>query len=333
MFKTINYGITKNYLKHWDSSCMLREIFQNFKDFGSYKVNQNVVDDKIHVCVSNDYKPENINFLFIGESSKGDRDIGGYGEGLKMAGLIAARNGFEFAIRYNGGLMKAEFNDDDLFEFKMYQQVSSDNEDFTIEFTIDSESWIDFISKKIGSDEVIHENNYGRVVDKEPGSIYVGGLYVCKLDRFKRAYDFNPEYIKLDRDRSTPSNFDVEYYASRINDKFNDDFTFEDLSKRDFSYIGKIPEDKVKDVNVEISDSGFVKIKDPEGNNINNSDVREFLVKNSYVSNKIRQAKMNIAKKLGLIDMLEAFINKHSLTASAKIDMEIIIKKAKGEDE
>ena len=337
MFKTISYGITKNYLKHWDSSCMLREVFQNFKDFGEYNVSQlSSEDGYVTINVSNDFEPENIDFLFIGESSKGSDDIGGHGEGLKMAGLIAAREGLNFIIRYKREMVVAMFDENGLFKFQLHslpQSTSDLDSKFEISFSVRTEDWIDFKSRSIKDSEILHSCQYGKIVDKEPGSVYVGGLYVCNLDKFKRAYDFNPTYIKLDRDRSTPSNFDVEYYASKISEKFDEDFTFEDLGKRDFSYVEKIPENKIKEIKVDASDVSSIKLLDPEGNTISNSNVKSYLFRQSYVSDQIKKAKMMVAKKLGIIDMLEDFMERHALTSSAKMDMEIIIKKAKGENE
>lgn len=67
----ISYGITPNYLKHWGINQALREIFQNFIDYGHYNIStDNVEDSLIKVTITNDWTPENLNFLYLGESDK-----------------------------------------------------------------------------------------------------------------------------------------------------------------------------------------------------------------------------------------------------------------------
>ena len=51
--QVINYGIGRKYLSHWGINEALREIMQNFMDYGEYKVTYNKND----ICISNSYIP------------------------------------------------------------------------------------------------------------------------------------------------------------------------------------------------------------------------------------------------------------------------------------
>ena len=51
--QVINYGIGRKYLSHWGINEALREIMQNFMDYGECKVTYNKND----ICISNSYIP------------------------------------------------------------------------------------------------------------------------------------------------------------------------------------------------------------------------------------------------------------------------------------
>ena len=85
--ETISYGITRDYLSHWGVNEALREIMQNFLDYGDYKVHF----DRDTVTLSSNYVPDDLTFLGLGKSVKKEGSRGKYGEGLKMALFIFCR--------------------------------------------------------------------------------------------------------------------------------------------------------------------------------------------------------------------------------------------------
>ena len=91
MINEIQYGFGKEYLPNWNIEHALREVLQNYMDYGKYtyyaKIN-NDSEELYNVTIKNDYKPNNLEFLRIGNSMKEDGSIGKHGEGLKMAFLI-----------------------------------------------------------------------------------------------------------------------------------------------------------------------------------------------------------------------------------------------------
>lgn len=113
--KTINYGIHRDYLSSWGLKEALREIFQNFIDYGEYNiVTESCLDEFIYVSLDNKYNPTDLEFLAIGKSIKhGDQSIGKHGEGLKMAMLIFLRENLEIWIDTQLGRLKPIWNNQD----------------------------------------------------------------------------------------------------------------------------------------------------------------------------------------------------------------------------
>ena len=99
----IEYGFGRDYLPNWTLTEALREVFQNYIDYGEYKIKSFPTrnTDIIRITVSNNYIPNKLEFLRIGNTDKGDNSeaIGHHGEGLKVAFLIFLREGLFFRIR------------------------------------------------------------------------------------------------------------------------------------------------------------------------------------------------------------------------------------------
>ena len=56
----------------------------------------------------------------------------------------------------------------------------------------------------------------GIIIPERPGDIFIGGLWVCKLENFKYGYNFKPEFISLDRDRRIVRDFDVAWLTAQM---------------------------------------------------------------------------------------------------------------------
>ena len=99
MSNIIKFGISENYVPDWTTVNAIREIFQNFIDYGEYTVDVKCINEDLSwVVLSNDFTPNDLSFLKIGFSDKTSDKIGGHGEGMKLAGLIFERQGLDFTI-------------------------------------------------------------------------------------------------------------------------------------------------------------------------------------------------------------------------------------------
>lgn len=253
MSTQIKFGIGFDYLPDWSYKEAIREIIQNFKDFGEYT--ETITEEEqyeVMVTLENDYQPKNAEFLRIGNSGKRDDDetIGTHGEGIKMAAMVLLREGFIFRITTgNKEYVATKFQDEylgEVFGFEVTTYQSFFKEGFTVIYTVPEAEHSIAAENVITDDDILFEDSYyGRIVDKEIGNIYVNGLYVCNIEDLSKAYDFNSSQVELDRDRSVPKTFDLEYYSSKINES-EGKFETVHLTGRDYSYVRNMNDDIVK---------------------------------------------------------------------------------------
>ena len=189
--KIINYGIGENYLKDWGIQEALREIYQNFIDYGAFTQKIGTVIkyngiDYVNVILSNDFKPDNFSFLKIGESQKEDKEnsIGQHGEGLKMAFLIFLRLSYFIELKANNHKIRPIWKEQPILgttlalKFKPFES----NSKFYVGFTIPKSDFDYFNNNLIKKKDIIYSNEYhGDIIDKPVGNIYSGKLFVCNL--------------------------------------------------------------------------------------------------------------------------------------------------------
>lgn len=245
----IKFGISENYVPNWGVVQAIREVYQNFIDYGEFNVDiVDLEDGKVFVSIENDFTPETWEFLKIGFSKKSSGAIGGHGEGMKLSGLVFLRNDLRFRIYTPFGTAKACFYDDDSIG-KCYglDIVDAKVDKFKVSFECKSNDIDIFKNSVIKDEDIKHHSSYGDIVNKEEGNIYVGGLYVCHLKDLKYAINFKPMYISLGRDRDIPSTWDLEYYTNRVINSCESELKFKasDVTNREFN-CGEIPNSLAK---------------------------------------------------------------------------------------
>ena len=226
---TINYFISENYIPDWTVEDALRELYQNFIDYGEYSVDKISVDkDYENVIFSNDFTPETANLLIIGDSNKTENSIGKYGEGLKMAALVLLRNGGNCIINTVNfsAVFKLIVNEStDVKTLGVTISASLPNirvHNFDVSVRLPIGIFDNYQDKLIVPTDVLHTNeSYGSIVSKPKGNLYVGGLFVCNLKELNYAYDLLPKHISLDRDRKVPQNFEVKWVISKIQETYS----------------------------------------------------------------------------------------------------------------
>ena len=225
---TINYFISENYIPDWTVEDALRELYQNFIDYGEYSVDKISVDkDYENVIFSNDFTPETANLLIIGDSNKTENSRGKYGEGLKMAALVLLRNGGNCIINTVNfsAVFKLIVNEStDVKTLGVTISASLPNirvHNFDVSVKLPIGIFDNYQDKLIVPTDVLHTNeSYGSIVSKPKGNLYVGGLFVCNLKDINYAYDLLPKHISLDRDRKVPQNFEVKWTISKIQETY-----------------------------------------------------------------------------------------------------------------
>ncbi len=336
MGNIIHYGIGKDYLPKWGIKEALREIFQNFIDYGEYDIEVDTGNNVVaKVTLSNEYKPETLEFLRIGTSIKhGDENIGKHGEGLKMAFLVLGRLGYACTIYINDKSYKPVFvtngGIDNCFAIKQSKmEIPVDR--FTLEFTCPISDYEKFISDIIKPDDKIFTDPpNGSIVDREVGRIYSGGMFVAQLGNLMHAYDILPSNLQLDRDRSVPKQFDVNYHASKINSKY-DKWNIKDTTYSDTQYVQDIPQRVKEQVTPKkVGQTIVFTYKDgDEEKVVNNDSVHSALLVDGFFSKIIKRIRQTIIKHLGLYNLLIAFQEKYITSEEANREFNIILNKVK----
>jgi len=333
MDNRIFYGFDRTYLKSWGFNEALREVYQNFLDYGNYEEYTDDFGNNIHVTLSNTWRPETLDFLRIGNSNKNNENsIGKHGEGLKMAFLIFHRLNIKCRIITPSFIVTpGYYNESAIGEcFCLEYDAHSDPDinGFSIEFTCPVIEYDQFKNNMINAGDVtFSDGQYGDIVNKDRGNVYSGRLFVCKVNNLSRSYNINPQYLPLDRDRQVPWSFDVSWATSKILNAHGK-WHVRDMSFSDTAFIDDIPDEVKKQVEPKIVGNSvqFV-FRDNNGvdNVISNSYIQESLKKDSTFVGLVKKLKMFIAKQLGLYDLLIEFKNKHVHGTDATADFDIIL--------
>lgn len=325
--KLVKYGINKEYLPDWGYAEALREIYQNFNDFGEFDTDIEEISDALQaVTLYNKFCPMNLTFLSIGNSSKRDDPdtVGKHGEGLKMAMFVFCRLGMDFVLFCNGRAYEPTFYIDELIGecFGIQDIGPSDIKDgFAVSFNIPTEDFSEFCEKQLKPGDVQFSHRSGDIIDREPGSIYVGGIFVCVMKDMKHAYNFKPRNISLDRDRKIPSTFDVYWHASMILSSW-EKLTVEDLFSTEAHYVDNIPAKLLKQVKPEIVDGEIVF---RFGKHIARGNLAKVLMDKMELN--VRSLKEDLASEESPYARLKAFKKRHgwNLEGEAKIDFDLLI--------
>lgn len=329
----IDYNINKNYLSHWGLNHAFREIMQNFIDYGDYTI----TDNGNNLIISNDYEPKDMSFMSIGLSiKKKDSAIGKYGEGLKMALMIFTREGYDVVIKSGGFLIKGVFKETLLGETFSVEFTKEKTKGFQFILNTNSQYFNEFYKKNIvkKEDYIFTNPTYGSIINKTAGDVFCGGLFVSNIEGMKKAYDFNPDQLHLDRDRQTPKVFDVNWNASQINSLYGK-MKAKDLSYSDNMYVSSIPDETIMEFEPRSIGSEIKFIyKDDSGKEVmlKNESAENVIKRSGFFKEAIKKIKMYLASKLGIYDMLLDFRTKHVHSPDAISDFEIILERFKTEN-
>jgi hypothetical protein len=231
-------SLSSDYVPNWTIVDAVREFFQNALDQQTMQKDNEMFFhyDGVHMIqIGNKSSVLSAKTLLLGTSTKRDdkNTIGQFGEGYKVATLVALREGKK-VVFYNYG--KLETWKPRMVKSRKYEGAE------VLTFVTDKFFWnrppnnnltivIDGITQKEWED--IKESNLhcqlpedmgeilqtrkGRILlnPRYKGRMYVNGLFVCTT-KYAHGYDFLPQYLKLDRDRKLVSDWDLQWLASEM---------------------------------------------------------------------------------------------------------------------
>jgi hypothetical protein len=226
------------YVPDWTYLEACRELFQNALDNQIENAENQMTfqyePENMRLIIANKNSELTLDSLLLGSTTKADNEetIGRHGEGYKIAILVLLREGKGITV-YNYG--RREVWNTRLVQSRRYNKqfvpVISVNKEYpwakvpknSLEIVVDGITEAEWQAIK---DRNLHlKDNYeffeaqmnghkhGEVLmdAQEKGRVYVGGLYVCDEPGMAYGYNFEPNRIKLDRDRKLVRLFDVQW--------------------------------------------------------------------------------------------------------------------------
>ena len=204
---TYELTMTTDYVQHWGEWEAVREVLQNAIDYGDPVINRALSGLQI-ISKGVTLDPKT---LLLGSTTKRNDDdsIGQFGEGYKLACLVLCRLGIDILIQ-NGSkiwipsIRYSEKYGCDLLVIDESDGIESGDLIFNIGSSIDL------------TDKYLPDVEPNEILEDRPGQIFVAGLFVCELPKFDYGYNFSPNTLKLGRDRTMVSNFDVTYETGKL---------------------------------------------------------------------------------------------------------------------
>lgn len=224
--KTINYAMTADYRKDWGVIEAVRELVQNCLDNRDNPSTYHLQDGIMSIGTPNYVLPMEV--FAMGSTTKTSEDIGGFGEGFKLALMILARLDLNPEVRFGTTKALPHFDHDELLKCDTFRIDLQDYASgakcttFTFDFPDDM---VEELKQKINvfSDDILPLPNTVDILESRPGEMMVNGLFICQNDKFKYGYNFAPHCIELGCDRQMTDTFGIAWATSELwVDKLND---------------------------------------------------------------------------------------------------------------
>lgn len=211
------YPITENYVSEWKVPHAIRELIANGLDAETETgaafraVHRGETLTLINTGTRLDHRA-----LYLGESTKRNLSgtIGQYGEGLKLALLVLAREGYKVTIRNASdetwkASIEPDKNDMRVLVVNI-TKASRQSQDVEVEIEgVQEDQWIELRSwfLKLQPPATVYKTAVGELIDDPDymGRIFVRGVYTTK----RAGYDFGYNFLNLDtgRDRRIPNSW------------------------------------------------------------------------------------------------------------------------------
>ncbi|MEM5820449.1 MAG: hypothetical protein QW678_02290 [Candidatus Aenigmatarchaeota archaeon] len=279
--KEIHYPINiEGYRSYWGLWDIIREFISNAIDAenGNWKnIEINISSERVEIY--NKGKSINIKDFYFGYSSQNksiDKGyIGRFNEGMKLAIVVALRNGYEVEIYFKNYSAKPEIVEKDgvrTFKINFYRTKNEINGTKVILKGEDiKESEIKEILEKnlikpndnrivyeISRDTSNNIFNYEMQIVRDEGKIFVGGLFISKIEEpLSWGYNFNPNLVRISEGRNVVNIIDVKTsllsYMLKINSLEYWKKIFEDIRDNKNTFESMIKIQSIEEMNEQIN--------------------------------------------------------------------------------
>jgi hypothetical protein len=220
--RTYELPIAKTYVRHWGMAEAVRELLQNAIDSESPFEFEFGADT---LRIRSRYSKLSAATLLLGQTSKAESTdtIGSFGEGYKIALLVLTREGYPVTVHNGDRTWRPVFRRSRQFDAEVLcitDEPASERRD-GLEFEVGGLSPGDIATIRDGCLHMqndigeVHDVTEGRILRARSGKLYVGGLFVCDT-QLQFGYDIKPEFLRLERDRQTVSNFDLLFLTKSM---------------------------------------------------------------------------------------------------------------------
>lgn len=207
----IVYPMTFDYVGSWGRWEIVRELVSNAKDTHTpwtMEISNN------NLIIKDEGEGLAIRHLLIGKSQKIGDAIGQFGEGLKLALLVATRLGLDVVIEsgdytiYNG---KGEIEGEEVFKLSWVKnELPRKGTTVTILDWGDEDFSMRFLEE--GDDRIFSTSTSGSIIDDS--ALFTKGVYICDLKDY--AFGYNIVGLDMNRDRAAVSEWNVQCAVGRI---------------------------------------------------------------------------------------------------------------------
>lgn len=230
----LELSVDSSYVPAWDCFSAIRELVQNAKDADTlgYKMevvyNKNRTEPTLKLINKGGYL--NKSSLLLGGTTKRGKEnqIGGWGEGLKLAWLTLLRSGHKIWVRFQNETWVPEISYSETFKADILKVKVSKSQTTESNLVVEVRGlaecdWLaikerflfePFVCLK-ESEQI--ELGEGKILlgEKYRGHLFVKGIWICKLpSKYFFGYDLNN--VKIDRDRSLANPWDLKYEIKKI---------------------------------------------------------------------------------------------------------------------
>lgn len=213
--------LARDYVRHWGLTEAVRELIQNAIDSDSpleYSFLGNTLE------IISRLTTLSASTLVLGSTSKAEdkSKIGSFGEGYKLALLVLVRLGYSVRVLNGDRAWVPSFVHSEMFNtevLRITEEPLQGNQGLTFQIQGLQHEDTNRIRESClfmqpAMDDVIG-THYGHILPSRQGKLYVGGLLVTTTE-LDYGYDIKPEYLKLERDRQTVSDWDLLWMTKNM---------------------------------------------------------------------------------------------------------------------
>ena len=227
----IVYPISIDYCSNWSIRDALREFIANALDTDT-KIRVEYKDDKGRIVDSGD--GIRLKHFIFGISEKSKEDIGQFGEGLKVASLVLARNGREVEIQTKGYTYYPTIEHSDEFDtdlFTVYIKKNQRKMGTVISFECTEEELAKtkelFSHFRDGRKKTLTTEHLD-VFPDESKNIYINGLLTAQMDCLF-GYNIKDKTLVTSRDRNSVDTIRLNQYIKEFLQDTEDESIIEEF--------------------------------------------------------------------------------------------------------